>query len=347
MKALAVVVTEWFPCLGFMVAVHHVMAAPRMGPLPFSVPAASASSSLPQLEEPLLAELECETAESEVLVATGPHGAISHSKLSGIQGRPYSLKEALAESAVLQGAAAAQLLSRADALQQSLDALEPGALVDRETPGDGHCLFHALMEGGLFAADDTLRGLKLTIHELRRIALNTAEPQEIEIAAQGSGEEGLTVPEYIEAMIHSGWGDNLMIAMLAKSFQKDITIISVDGVARTYFAAGGEVCGTHPTSIWVAHHSEWHYYGVVRAGSRPNNVISQPLEDGQCECGWFLVGTDVCLNRLCFRNREVAEPSPEEAKQEQSCVRRKLVGKCPRPPQFPEIVSGELEKRRV
>lgn len=66
-------------------------------------------------------------------------------------------------------------------------------------------------------------------------------------------------------MITKGWGDNLMIALLAQCFNKAITVISTDS-ARTYMADGTEANGAVQGAIWIAHHSEFHYYGVLRAG---------------------------------------------------------------------------------
>ena len=55
-----------------------------------------------------------------------------------------------------------------------------------------------------------------------------------------------------------------MIALLARCFKKIITVISKD-YARTYLADGTEDDGVVEGAIWIAHHSEFHYYGVLRA----------------------------------------------------------------------------------
>ena len=34
-------------------------------------------------------------------------------------------------------------------LEQAIQQIEPGACLDKQTPRDGHCLFHALLRGGL------------------------------------------------------------------------------------------------------------------------------------------------------------------------------------------------------
>ena len=86
------------------------------------------------------------------------------------------------------------------------------------------------------------------------------------MAAIGSGSKGLTIEAYKESMVTNGWGDNLVIAMLARCFNKALTVISKNS-ARTYRADGAEVDGTIENSIWIAHHSEFHYYGVLRAAT--------------------------------------------------------------------------------
>jgi len=152
--------------------------------------------------------------------------------------------------------------SRVAELQAAVSEVDPTAHIDKSTPADGHCLFHACVSGGLFTEADL--GFKPTVYDLRRMALSLATPEQIHTAAVGAGNAGMTDAQYRKSMVQNGWGDNLMIALLARCFRKDITVISV-GSTRTYYADGTEENGASKHSIWIAHHSEFHYYGVLRA----------------------------------------------------------------------------------
>ena len=87
----------------------------------------------------------------------------------------------------------------------------------------GICLFHACASGGLFTEADL--GFRPTVFELRRMALALASPEQIEIAAIGAGNEGMTQPEYIASMVQDGWGDNLMVSCLARCFATDFSVV--------------------------------------------------------------------------------------------------------------------------
>ena len=97
-------------------------------------------------------------------------------------------------------ARAAELAETAEAerqLNRALQLVEPGAELNRGTPADGHCLFHALRCGGLASIHDI--PCDLTIAELRQIALSTATPEELAVAAAGSA-GGVSVDQYVAGM---------------------------------------------------------------------------------------------------------------------------------------------------
>ena len=199
-----------------------------------------------------------------MLAAKGGH---SHTQLASADGLAFDFMVGVQASLVERDKTARMRASVEKALQRNLSLLEEGALLDVNTPRDGHCLFHALVKGGLI--DTTSITCALTVPELRKIALAQASPEDIEVAAAGTGEEGMEVAEYVSAMGESLWGDHLIISSLAKVFGKDITIIGTD-TARTFGAAGTEVQGALLDAVWISHHPELHYYGVVRAGSDPS-----------------------------------------------------------------------------
>ena len=150
-------------------------------------------------------------------------------------------------------------------LAAALDAAERGARLDYDTPEDGHCLLHGLAAGGLLS--DIPDGL--TVNELREIALQGATMQQLQAAAVGTGEEGLTIERYVEGMRRGLYGDNLIISLLARGFQRGITVIRPDYI-RTFLADGGEQEGVLEGAIWIAHYGEDHYFGVLRAGAGPS-----------------------------------------------------------------------------
>ena len=112
------------------------------------------------------------------------------------------------------------------ALQAALTNCDPGALIDGETPRDGHCLIHALKAGGLL--NDIPGGL--TVSELRRLALSRASAEQLEIAAQSADQ---SVAVYLTGMKAGQHGDELMLQMLAEAFCRSISVISVSA-ARTF-----------------------------------------------------------------------------------------------------------------
>ena len=63
-------------------------------------------------------------------------------------------------------------------------------------------------------------------------------------------------------MLVNEYGDNLMIALLARTFARSITVVSATG-ARTWHADGAETKGVAADAVWVVHLGEHHYYGVL------------------------------------------------------------------------------------
>lgn len=257
--------------------------------------------------EDLLQEDDC-VVESDVLV--GPHGALSHTKVASIDmpgnlNQDDKLKIVLAESLKKHQALQQARREAESHLQESLASYEKGAKLNLETPGDGHCLFWALQEGGLITPSD-MGDVRLTIQELRSIALSEATQEELSLAALGTEDEHgqpMSVEQYIAGMRQGLWGDMLMISCLARAFNLDITVIS-ENHARTFGAAGGDFDGVMDTAIWVAHRGEEHYYGIKRAGQA---VVEDQARDeqGACDsCGWFLIGSGKCLNPDCETNKK-------------------------------------------
>ena len=66
----------------------------------------------------------------------------------------FDLEAGLAASVAQHDATRKHLQMQEDSLQQALSGLEPGAALDKTTPADGHCLFHALLQGGLARLQD-------------------------------------------------------------------------------------------------------------------------------------------------------------------------------------------------
>ncbi|CAK0859201.1 unnamed protein product [Prorocentrum cordatum] len=150
-------------------------------------------------------------------------------------------------------------------MQASLSKFSETAAIDRETPKDGSCLFHALRAGGLFS-QRALGDVRLSTRDLRKMAVNEASDQQVAIAA-ASNDPSMSVDDYREGMRNGEWGDNLMLACLSRAFNRAITVISKD-TART-FLPDGESPGVLEDAAWVAHYSEVRYFGVKRGGEDP------------------------------------------------------------------------------
>ena len=90
----------------------------------------------------------------------------------------------------------------------------------------------------------------------------------------------LTVEGYVDEMSKDGYGDNLMVALMARVWQCSIIVVSEHN-ARTWHANGEEVPGADPSAVWVAHAGEWHYYGVKRAGDVDRALVAVGADRAQ------------------------------------------------------------------
>ena len=238
------------------------------GPSPDRKPPVSqASSTAHVLEEPpeafVLEEIRDEVeGASETIVYDADSGAASHIKVS--RSNPailFDFGAAVKASIATREQCKQQRLDKERELQESLHTYEAGAVLDKTTPADGHCLFHALKKGGLLQQEAI--GFDLTVKELRSMALQTATEEELQAAAISTG---LSVIQYKTNMVKSLWGDELMLVGLTRVFHQDITVIGRNS-ARTFLASGGDIEGTIENAIWIAHMAEFHDYGIHRAGS--------------------------------------------------------------------------------
>jgi hypothetical protein len=224
-------------------------------------------------------------------------------------------------------------------LAAALEIAEGGARIDKNTPEDGHCLFHALAAGGLLSDIPE----SLTVDELRTIALHGATMAQLQTAAAGTGDEGITVEEYVEGMRQGLYGDNLIIGLLAVQFQRTITVIRRD-YTRTFLPNGEEKIGTDDEAIWIAHYGEAHFFGVLRAGYVAPPLAAQPApaEEGKCPAcladlfgGGHECGAPGC--RLRFSGPRPKEAAASAATRGQTLVVRSRL----------DTACGGLGKRRV
>ena len=109
---------------------------------------------------------------------------------------------------------------------------------------------------------------------VRRNLQSMATQDQLQIAANAM-EPPMTVQQYKDSMSCSEWGDNLMVALLAKAFTKDICVISSVGT-RTFYADGREENTVEPSALWIAHEGEFHYYGVIRGGAEDSQCVLVP-----------------------------------------------------------------------
>ena len=158
------------------------------------------------------------------------------SDLVGSDTRNFDLRAGLRASAKKHAAERKLRQQQVEQLALAVEQAEPCATLDHDTPGDGHCLFHALAAGGLL--DDIPESL--TVQELRDLAVSGATMEQLVAAAAGTGASGLPVQEYIDGMRIGLYGDNLVIGLLAQNFGRDICVIRHD-YTRTYLGAGGEI----------------------------------------------------------------------------------------------------------
>ena len=248
--------------------------------------------------------------DGDVLVVDGSTGGISHVKARS----PFEL--ALAESASMHVEEQVAEQAAMRALQSVLDSHEPGSLLDKSTPKDGHCMFHALRSAGLLQDCQW----ELDIASLRRVALRIASQEQLEIAANS---QHCNVAEYVARMQRDEYGDNLMIVLLAVCFDQPITVIEAESV-RTWWPDGREECSADHSALWIAHRPELHYYGVIRASASTAAGPATELEPDAMVAD--------CVSALHKRGLSSLVPgSLVETSSLDMCVPRKRIrGKCQR-----------------
>ena len=232
----------------------------------------SSPALIPPVVPPALSDPPCEfNAEETVDVpVVDQNGGLLNYKICSpaevadiagqVQDSPdaYDFEAGVRASLTAKEIEAKEVALREKELQSALHAVEHGATLDLATPADDHCLFHALRRGGLLSDIPC----KLTVKELRLIALNMASPEQVANAAIANG---LTVDVYKKGMASNDWGDNLMVIAFARGFQRKISVITRT-YARTYHPDGSEEAGVNTDALWIAHLVDLHYYGVKRAG---------------------------------------------------------------------------------
>ena len=238
---------NFFLLLGLASHAGVLVEAGKKGASPSTVEGHQRPPELSELIDDILTE---DIVEIETEVSTGSHGALSHIKVAPVAVGNDRLKQIVAQSKMEQQQLALAKRTAESALQEQLTRLEHGACLDLRTPADGHCLFWALLEGGL-ACPAEMGDVQLDISELRAIAVSEASPHELEIAALGT--PGCqTTEDYVNGMRQGLYGDMLVLGCLARVFNRDITVVS-QNYARTYLAVGGDTDGPRDTAIWIAH----------------------------------------------------------------------------------------------
>ena len=205
-----------------------------------------------------------DTGLAEIKVVDGEEGIVSVSGSLNDGGIAVATEDtnlplALKRSRELQDRVSAARQNQEIALQASLCRFNAFAVLDESTPGDGHCLFHALRIGGMF--DEIDFGNSVTIADLRKMALHEATLHELTVAAAGCGDAGVTVEEYVAGMQASEWGDNLMIAKLASLFQRSITVIKTSGADGSPLVLCDRIACLCLSSLWFLLAS----LGIVRS----------------------------------------------------------------------------------
>ena len=143
------------------------------------------------------------------------------------------------------------------AMQARLSEVLPNMVVDVSTPRDGHCLFHGLRTGGLCNDIDE----PLEVNALRGMAVNMASAEQLTLAAMAQG-GGMTSQTYSEKMRQGEYGDELMVALLAVVFDRQIAVITPT-YARTYLPDHTDTQGVKDGSVVILHNGQNHYYGVI------------------------------------------------------------------------------------
>ena len=138
-------------------AVHGGSSNYVLQPLPVQAPDST-------MAEALVDELLEEDGDT---VAVDPTtSGISHIKVSGFPSLMDDIALAIAKSEEIESRRVAAENAADMALETALQVVEPGSALDRSSPKDGHCLFHALRAAGLASFKDV--PCQVSIGKLRR-----------------------------------------------------------------------------------------------------------------------------------------------------------------------------------
>ena len=173
-------------------------------------------------------------------------------------------------------------------------------------------MFHALLSAGL--ASPLGCDIPPDISQMRANVLNIASEAQLNVAASGDKDGGVPVEEYKRGLLAGEWGDNLVIALLAKHYQQSISVISLT-YARTWSPDGQEQCGVEADALWIAHAPERHYYGIFRAAAKDESDQFRRQRLG--------------LIRACCPLCSAAAPCALHSEIQPSPKRRRLRGETP------------------
>ena len=148
------------------------------------------------------------------MVLDGESGGLSHIKVSPAHAHESAFAASVADHAVSEQLKAQERRG----LQEALDQAEPGAALNVSTPEDGHCLFHALKSGGIFASRPDFNDLDIAA--LRQVVLSEATTEQREAAAVSND---LPVSVWEQRMAVNDYGDALMISLLSQFFGRDLS----------------------------------------------------------------------------------------------------------------------------
>ena len=104
------------------------------------------------------------------------------------------LQLALDESRAEKDAAAQEDFRVEELLREQLAGCSCSCVLDITTPGDGHCLFHALRGGGL---------TDMAIGDMRMLSISLASVEQLQVAAAGTL-GGISVEAYVNDLAASG-----------------------------------------------------------------------------------------------------------------------------------------------
>ena len=207
------------------------------------------------------------------------------------------------------GAAAESLamhMSLQDTMQSVHSTLEQWGLMALDVCGDGDCQFSALVISG---------NLDMSNLDLRTKVANHLGTHADRFRSFVDG----CWQTYVNNVAQSGfWGDHITLVAAAEILGRPISLHStLPGAGPVLIATTQEHQGQLP--IVLVHHHEVHYQAVQEASAGVAGRLQyqsvrglaapEPLqEDGRCSCGWFLIGSDACLNPQCSKNTKGDTP---------------------------------------